>query len=170
MSLTDAQQAVIRAFAAAYPVPTTGDDAARDWTHRLCEQLAFSCPADGWGHKRADPTRPHSADCIAIRAPFVGWDIIDSAGTPQAALRLGGQSLDLSGQTFEPVTPTNHLADDPPPPPPPPPTDCPCEEQLNVIIAQLHQINATLVTQQAAVVQATNELRAEVAKGIRVRF
>lgn len=121
MKLPPPVQALIAQFAARFPVPTTSDDASRDWTHRLCEQLAFSFPADGWGHKSASPTRPHSADAIAIRSPFLGWDVIDNSGGPAAALRLNGDSIDLAHpemQTFEPVTPVNHLHVEPPEEPP----------------------------------------------------
>lgn len=123
MKLDLQHKSIIYAYVERYPLPTT-EEAAQTWTHRLCEQLAFSFPVDGWGHKSAGEGRPHSKDCIAIKAPFVGWDIIVSAGSPAATLNLSGDSIDLAGQLFEPVTPTNHLGDDPTPPDPPvPPSD-----------------------------------------------
>ena len=117
--LSPAHRAVITHFEDTFPLPTTGDDAARDWTHRLAQQMRFSFPSDGWGHKSASPTRPHSADCIALLNPFIGWDVVGNAGTPQAVLTMDGESIDLSGQTFEPVEAVNYLGGPPPDPPPP---------------------------------------------------
>ena len=137
MKLSTDHRALILKFATAFPLATTGGDASPSWTHRLCEQLAFSFPTDGWGHKSASPTRPHSADAIALRSPFVCWDIINNSGTPAATLQLDGESIDIAGQTFEPVTPVNHLRIEPPTPEPPTPE--PPTSNLEVRVAALEE-------------------------------
>ena len=146
MYLTAAHKHLIQQFAIYYPLPAT-DEASRTWTHQLCEQLAYSFPADGWCHKSAGEGRPHSADCIAWVDPFIGWDIIGASGTPQAVLTLDGASIDLTGQVRERVVPTNHLAPeppDPPEPPQPPVDDCPCAVELAAVNVTLQDIAATL--------------------------
>jgi len=147
MKLRDDHKLVIRKFEDKFPLPAT-DDEARIWTHFLCEQLAYSFPGEGWGHKSASPTRPHSADCIAIKTPFIGWDVVVAAGSAAAALDLGGESIDLTGQTFEPVSPVNWIGDTPPPDPLPPPTD------LEARVAQLELKVAALesAARQASIV------------------
>ena len=117
MKLPDSAKAVILQFAAKFPLATT-DEASREWTHKLCEQLAYSFPTDGFCHKSAGEGRPHSADCIAIRAPFWGWDIINASGSTQATLSLDGDHIDLTGQLPERVTPTDYLGEPEPPTPP----------------------------------------------------
>jgi hypothetical protein len=64
MKLPDPVKQLIVRYVAKYPA-VVGEDAWREWIHRLCEQLAFTFPADGWGHKGA----PHSKDCIALKSP-----------------------------------------------------------------------------------------------------
>lgn len=116
-----------------YPIPLTNDEDASNWTHQLCQQLKYSFPNDGWGHKSAGPGRPHSADVICLSSPFMGWDIISSAGSPDAKLNLNAESIDLSGQIFEQVPAFNFLVDDIPVPPTPPSI----EEKLDLIITML---------------------------------
>lgn len=142
MYLPDRVKQKIQEFVNKYPFPTTNDVDAANWTHKLCEQLKFSFPADGWGHKRADNNRPHSADVIAISNPFLGWDIIFNAGSPQATLNLAADSKDLANppdgpQVFEPVDATDYLGGVTPPPP-----DGTIEEKLDLIIQMLRNYHS----------------------------
>ena len=146
MKLSSEERALITQFAAVFPLPTT-EDGSRTWTRQLCEQLAFTFPYDvsghAWGHKAQGEAYPPSKDCIAQQEPFIGWDIITSAGSPQAALSLDGDAYDLTGQWFIEVKPTNHLGIDPDPPDPPePPTDL--ESRVQALEVAARQIAAIL--------------------------
>jgi len=111
------QQLVIQRYTNKFPIPSNDVTLSQEWAHKLCQQLKFSFPNEGWGHKSADPRRPHSSDVIAIRSPFVGWDIILDAGGSNPILTLYGESIDLNGQIFEEVVAVNYLGGivDPPP-------------------------------------------------------
>jgi hypothetical protein len=107
------------------------------WVRRVAEQLAFSFPGEGWGCKSADPSRPQSGDVIARQSSgrLVGYQIVPPTLQPQA--------IDLAGQHFIPVSPTNHVGATPPvdPPPPdpgtPPPTPSPDLSQVLAAIGVL---------------------------------
>jgi len=135
MYLAESVKAKIQEFVSAYPLPRTNDEDSANWTHKLCEQLKFSFPTDGWGHKSAGPGRPHSADVIALANPFWGWDIIINAGSPDARLNLNGEYINLVGQIYEPVAAYNYLSLEPPVDPPP--TNGTIEEKLNLILATM---------------------------------
>lgn len=133
MKLSAPEKEVIVKFTAKYPLPAT-DDGSREWTHMLCQQMKFSFPGVGWGHKRQAQNHPHSSDCIAMQTPFIGWDVVSNSGTANATLSLDGEAYDLTGQVFEPVEAVNHLGTQPPDPEPPQPPDpepdaC-CQEML----------------------------------------
>lgn len=132
MYLSPEVQSKIVEFKNKFPLANTTEE-SQVWTHRLCQQLKFSFPNDGWGHKSAGPGRPHSADCICLSSPFWGWDIINNAGSPQAKLNLNAESIDLSGQIFEQVTAADFIGDVPVPP------DIPgtIEQKLDHIIMML---------------------------------
>lgn len=133
MKLSDEVKDIISRFVAKYPIPLTDNvEDSQNWTHRLCQQLKFSFPNDGWGHKSAGPGRPHSSDVICLSSPFMGWDIIYNSGGPSAELNLNAESIDLSGQIFEQVSAVDFLGDIPIPPPPP---DGTIEEKLDRILA-----------------------------------
>ena len=144
MKLSPAVQTVIAQFATAFPIPYT-DEASREWTHRLAEQLAFSFPTEGWGHKSASPTRPHSADVVAIKSPFLGWDLLVNGGSPVVTLNLNADSIDLAGQTFEPVSPVNHLNFEPTDPTEPPTGDLEARvETLEAVVRDVARILSRL--------------------------
>ncbi len=136
MYLTEPVKAKIIEFNNKYPFPKTNDEDSATWTHKLCQQLKYSFPNDGWGHKSAGPGRPHSADVICLSSPFIGWDIIIAAGSSDAKLNLNGESIDLSGQIFEQVTAFDFLEGTIPVPPPTGTID----EKLNLIIAKLNNL------------------------------
>lgn len=135
MYLSSEVQDKIAEFTNKFPLPSTTEE-SQAWTHRLCQQLKFSFPNDGWGHKSAGPGRPHSADCICLSSPFWGWDIINNAGSPQAKLNLNAESIDLSGQIFEQVTAVDFVQGTVPVPPDIPGT---IEQKLDRIIMMLDQ-------------------------------
>ena len=171
--LTPEQMETIVRFAAKFPVPTTNDEASRAWTRRLCEQLAYSFPAAGFGHKRASEDRPPSADCVAMPgAAFVGWDVIADSGSPAARLSLNAESQhDLAAplrQVFIKVDPVDYLGDAPPPTPgptpvDPPPAACACEATLDAILVEL-------TAQRASIERTSADLVAAVKGGIKIRF
>jgi len=111
------QQLVISRFALKFPLPSNSVTASQEWTHKLCQQLKFSFPNGGWGHKSAGPGRPHSSDVIATYPPLVGWDIILDAGGTNPILTLNVDSMNLFDQIFEEVVAVNFLGGivDPPP-------------------------------------------------------
>jgi hypothetical protein len=137
MYLSSEVQDKIAEFTNKFPLANTTEE-SQTWTHRLCQQLKFSFPNDGWGHKSAGPGRPHSADCICLSSPFWGWDIINNAGSPQAKLNLNAESIDLSGQIFEQVTAADFIGDVPIPPDPP----STIEQKLDLIITMLRNYHA----------------------------
>jgi hypothetical protein len=136
MKLPVEVQQVIQEYANMYPLPVNNEEGASNWTHALCQQLNFSFPSAGWGHKSAGPGRPHSKDVVCTMNPFIGWDVVLAAGGPNPTLQLNGDSIDLSGQIFEPVSPVDYLGSTPPPPPNPP-TDI--EAKLDYIIQMMQK-------------------------------
>jgi hypothetical protein len=170
---TSVKETIVR-FAAKFPL-ATNDEESRVWTHKLAQQLAFSFPSEGWGHKSAGGGRPHSADCIAIKAPFVGWDVISGGGAPGAKLQLESDSIDLSGQEFEPVEAVNHIAPAPVDPPIVPPVTPPASNEA--VIERLDAILAEVKAQRIAVERFTVEVKSAlpslldfITKGIKIRF
>jgi len=136
MQLPDEVKEKILQFVNKYPVPkTTNVEDSQVWTHRLCEQLKFSFPSVGYGHKSAGPGRPHSSDVFCMASPFIGWDIIFQSGSPSAELNLNAESIDLGGQIFEQVTAYDHVGGGDTPPPPP--SGGTIEEKLDRIISLL---------------------------------
>lgn len=120
-------------WAARFPVPQgePGDafeETCRQWTTRFIQQAAFQYPYEGYGAKRAGEGRPLSKDVIArFGPPLIGWDVLVGAGTGAPVLIDGPKdSIDLTGQIYEPVQPQDYLRDFPPgvdpgPEPGPPP-------------------------------------------------
>jgi hypothetical protein len=135
----DVKQTILE-FAREFPIPS-GEVACQNWTHRLCQQLKYSHPANNWGHKSAGMGRPHSKDTIAIQYPFTGWDILIGAGAINPILDVNADSIDLTGQVFEFVEANNYLGDivSPPIPPIPPIPEPPIsvEEKLDQIIEMI---------------------------------
>lgn len=108
--------AVFTAFRDKFPAPTgsseNDEEMRRQWTHRLAQQLAFSRPNDGWGHKSAGAGRPHSSDVVArqVGGQLVGFDMLIAAGTSsQHYAEANVEPIDLTGQIFEPVEPWDFI-------------------------------------------------------------
>lgn len=120
MKLPDPVKATIQAFVTRFGLPSPAtEDEARAWTQRVAEQVRFS-HGPTWGHKKAAPDRPHSADVIARQEVdrLLGWDLLFSAGSPQQAFIVDPESMDITGQTFESVEAVDYLGGTAPPPEP----------------------------------------------------
>jgi hypothetical protein len=174
-------QEVILRFAQKFPISKTSDEESAAWTHKLAQQLNYSFPGQGWGHKSAGNGRPHSADVVCTNNPFIGWDIILSAGSPDARLNPGADSIDLTGQAYEAVEAINHLgASDPVPGPTPPPTTPQPPPAGNIdaeILAELKKQTAILMgiaqglsALPAQLDKSIGELKATFDKGVKIRF
>jgi hypothetical protein len=111
------------------------DEVRRATTRRIAEQCRFEFGPE-WGHKRADPGRPPSADVFAHKTAefFVGWDWSVPSGIAEFP-----ESIDLSGQTFIDVEPINHLGGEPAPEPVPVP-----DPQFEARLARLEAAFAEL--------------------------
>lgn len=155
MQLPDPVKDLLRRYADRFPVPTgvPGDDheeRVRQWTIRFAEQVAHTLGAS-WGMKRADPTRPISKDTITLRrddGALWCWDLLIGTGTGNPRLADDPAWHDVTGQTFVPVVPTNHLGSEPPPDPQPQPQpepEPPPVVDLSEVLGKL----ATLEEQQA---------------------
>jgi len=101
------------AYAAKFGLPALNSDVAREWTHNLAEQFAFTFPSEGWGHKAAGGGRPPSTDVIARNCcgGLWGYDTILSQGLPNQSLISRPDTLNLAGQEFIPVQAFNHIGD-----------------------------------------------------------
>lgn len=152
---------VVRQFAAQYPVPSGGPNPAdeafenqcRLWTKMLAEQIAFSFPGQGFGTKNAGGGRPQSKDSLArfANGRLINYDMLGGVGTGSPTLLMDPDGVDITGQTFIPVTPINHLATVPPPVPPTqppvppiPPTQVvdlkPVLDAIEVLSARIEQL------------------------------
>lgn len=167
MKLSADAQALIARFAVRFPLPPTNpqipvdqrEQACRDWTHLLAQQFRFAFGAT-WGHKRADPGRPLSSDVIAFwdGRQFLGYDVIVNATAPNQALNANPDPMDLTGQTFVPVEPVDHLGGAPGPSPGPEPTPTPqpvaCQFQptdMGPFVAAIEALTARVALLEAAV-------------------
>lgn len=170
------------------------DEAIRAVNFQLAEQLAFDFPGDGWGMKKSGDANPPSKGCTArvaesrenriVRGVCYDW-ITGNATILQPAILN-----DIAGQVFIPVMPRNHLGAAPPPFPPPfpPPPGSPVppappelltataalqQQQLALLLQIIAKLETQLDQQRvqsAALEAAVRDLKAEIAKGIRVRF
>lgn len=130
---------VVQKMFAAFPDLLTGvnDENRREWTRRVAETLKAKCPAEPWGAKRADPGRPLSKDVIALdRNPLVGVELLIGAGT--ASPLPEWVEIDLTGQTFVPVTARDWLGGTSGPEPDPEPGDLEARvERLEQVVAKV---------------------------------
>lgn len=190
MQLPNEVKLVIQAYAARFPVPSQGQPVSgQDWTHRLAEQLAYSFPGKGYGHKSAGPGRPHSGDAIAqvVDGRLFCWDLVIGMGTGSGQLNVNASGEDITGQVFEAVTPVNHLGASVPQPPPQPQPDpgdgggSDHTEYQVAVIQRLDAIYQELQWQRKAVEQAVVEVKkgAEqlqggllglITQGLKIRF
>lgn len=153
----------ITEFNRRFPCEQLNEEEAKIWTHRLCEQMAFSFPEQGYGHKSAGDGRPHSKDCLARNKPgyyFIGWDLVVASGS--GAAKLNGpvnESIDLTGQCFEVVIPRNHLGTEPPPVDPPPIVPPPPLVDASAVLAALLTHDATMQASLARLLSLCAEIK-----------
>lgn len=129
-----------------FPPQATPD---AQFTRMVAEQFAHRFPAEGWGIKAADPSRPVSGDVIARRLPdgaLVGFRVVPFSDPPQ--------QFDLRGQHYIEVSPVDHLGlgapSDPPADPPAPPPASPPPADLRAELAALRdEMRAIRDVQQA---------------------
>lgn len=110
------------------------DDERRQFALIVAEQFAFAFPGEGWGSKAAGPGRPQSKDVVARQTliGLDGWDLVD--GTTRAV--RCDVHVDLPGQLFIAVTPSDHLGGGGPIDPPI--DDAVTHAELKIAIADLH--------------------------------
>ncbi|MHB1260319.1 MAG: hypothetical protein ACYC2H_01245 [Thermoplasmatota archaeon] len=118
------------------PTDSSGDPV---FVRRVAEQFAYSFPAEGWGQKRADPTRPVSDNTVArmTSTGLIAFRVVPFSMSPTF------YDLKSTPSVFEAVTPKNYLAVEPPPPPPPvdPPVDPPTDPvDLSGVMTELNAI------------------------------
>lgn len=117
MQLPDAVKASRDRFVARFPVPqgVPGDaieEEARQWSRRLSQQVQFDTGDARYGMKNAGGGRPTSKDTLAFDlggGRIRIWDLISGAGTGHGALVSDPQSVDITGQVFEPQPAINHV-------------------------------------------------------------
>jgi hypothetical protein len=126
------------------------EDGARGWTEITIEQLAFSFPSGGWCWKSSTPTSPPSKDAIAriIDGRFECWDVLQAAGVtgPRVLAAYPPIYHDIAGQHPIPVTPENHLDEDPPPP-----SDDDLEDRVEHLEEQAQRLERESKLQQARI-------------------
>lgn len=125
-------------------------------TQRIAEQLAYSFPAEGWGTKRADPTRDISGDVIARLQGTRLWGV-------RVVPAVTEPPFDITGQIFVGAPAVNHLGDSgptpTPTPPPVPPTEPPTEPPTPPAFPGIDALRAAL----EAISAELNALRTELA-------
>lgn len=178
-SLSEAQCAVLKQLGSKFGSLNRGtDDQRREFALKVAQQFAFSFPGEGWGSKSAGPGRPPTKDAVARQHDGVleGWDLVDGTSREVTCTT----HLDLTGQIFLAVTPLNHLGTggttDPPPPPPQPSGAATADlqqQQLAILLQILGKLDAQLEAQRlqtAALAAAVQDLKAQIAAGVKIRF
>lgn len=151
------------------------DEVRRGATLKIAQQCRFEL-GPRWGHKRADPGRPPSADVFAYKdeAIFVGWDWSVPSGVANFP-----ESIDLSGQVFIEVEPVNHLNIETGPVTPPGDTNddtildalAELKKTLSAVQAELARLDiltSNLEIDRLAHIRDIQEIKAELAKPLRV--
>jgi hypothetical protein len=174
-TLPPAQCTVLQQLGAKFGALNKGtDEERRQFALIVAEQFAFSFPGDGWGAKSAGPGRPPSKDVVARNraGTLDGWDLVD--GTTRAVRCTS--HVDLPGQLFIEVDAVDHLGApviDPPPTGGSGASAALQQQQLELLLqivkGQQQQLEAQRLQSEALAV-ALRDLKAEIAKGIRVRF
>lgn len=161
--------ALMEAFNDRFPAPVTDEAAMRAWTQRLAEQFTFSFPLETWGCKSTRPGSTQSFDVIAREegGKLWGYDLAIGGGSPGAHLNTSPEPMDITGQAFIDVTPTNHLGAAPPPdepgddddePPAPAPVDLrPVLQRLDALSGQVAELLARPVPSDTGELKQTVE-------------
>ncbi len=135
-----------------HPDLARGDDQARrDLTEMIIQQINCEFPNQGWVWKSADPTRPPSKDAIAKHdgGRLWAWDWQD--GTTRQPVIYPGKpaDYDITGQNPIPRTCVDHLGNGeiPEPPPLPPADPSAHEEELAELRAEFRSFREEVQAQ-----------------------
>lgn len=119
MKLPESVKEIRRRFLEKFPVPQGEpgehfEQQVRDWTTMFAEQVVFETRDRAFGCKNAGGGRSRSKDVLAATfvpqgGTLIGWDLFIGTGTGKPRLAEDPDSMDLTGQVFEPVTGINHL-------------------------------------------------------------
>lgn len=156
---------IVERYAVKFPVPigpSPADEAfenlCRRWCLGLAEQIRFETNDPRWGVKNAGGGRPQSKDSITFNGPrLLNYDLLTGVGTGRPAL-ASPAGEDITGQTFMPVQPVNHLAGDVPPIDKPP-VDKPSgldEAAVKRIVAEA--VDAAKAEQRAALAKLSERI------------
>lgn len=114
------RDAMLAKFSLPFTAPPSSqkEDIFRQWCIKFAEQLAHTFPNEGWGMKRAEPTRPISKDTVArqLGGQLLIWDLFsgvgaaDAAGNGTTTVVPFPDAQDVTGQVFVEVIPMNHLS------------------------------------------------------------
>ena len=101
-----------KVYAANMQLATT-DDGQRQLAKIIAEQVRFTTRDEGWGVKSSSPSNPQGPSQLAYNNPqgkLYCWRWLDgqNAGKPNGVLD-NPIFLDITGQNFIPVVPTDHL-------------------------------------------------------------
>lgn len=163
--------AIITRYTARFPVPSGGpnpaDDAfenrCRTWVFGLAEQACFETSDPRWGVKNAGGGRPQSKDSLTFNGPaLINYDLLSGVGTGSPTLVGHPSGEDITGQTFIPVKPVDHLggaapAPTPAPGPTAPPTD---SGELAALRADVAALTQTVHDQHATIADLSEQLAA----------
>ena len=131
------------------------DEERRAQTRRIAEQCRFEL-GPNWGHKRADPGRPPSADVFCTQDPFVGWDW----SIPEGVAKFP-ESINLAGQVFIEVEPINHIGTVPQPEPNPTPQPV----DLAPVLAAIEALHTDFRESFAAILATVDNIEAMLING-----
>lgn len=143
------------------PVLANGDDEARrQLTRRIVEQLVFDLPAESWVWKSADPGRPPSKDAFGrlVLGRLCIWDW-QNGTTRRRAVDVGHPAKDAPGQNPIVLVGVNHLgAPGPAPQPVPQPVPIPPVIDLTEVYRYVAQVEARASAERERMYQ---DLKAE---------
>lgn len=116
MQLPDNVRSLLIRFAQKFPLPQTPgggeehENRCREWCRKLAEQVRFATQDPTWGVKKS--AGPQSKDTIARdlgNGSLAVFDLMTGAGTGAPVLNQQPSGETVTGQTFVPVNPVNHL-------------------------------------------------------------
>lgn len=130
---------LIIAFERAFGMPGLSKEAGQEWVGKLASTFKARFPGEGWGTKRASPSRPLSNESIARPANGRLWsyDLIIGAGAAGQRLEPHAHAEDITDQVFVEVTAKDWLAGSSPTPnPTPTPTPQPTRPPFPSFVVQ----------------------------------
>jgi hypothetical protein len=154
---------IVTRFVRVFPVPqkaTPGnaddifENICRGWILNLAEQIRFETNDPRWGTKNAGGGRPPSKDSITFNGDrLINYDMLGGVGTGRPTLVGTPAGEDITGQSFMPVHPADHLGGgvpSTPTTPTPTPTPAPTPQDLSALLARLDVLEASLRAEMRA--------------------